>query len=195
MLKITRRSTLILSFVVLLVAMPAAHGAECLRVDFADSVRADGANLVLNGLGIRKATILAIKVYVAGLYLPQRSPDPGQILGSSQPWQLTLRFLRDVGASDIREAFDEGFRNALADKGAALRPQTDALKTQIMDIKKGQYITLANDPAKGVTVDVNGTAASPIAGADFATALLSIWLGPEPPNADLKTGLLGGRCE
>jgi hypothetical protein len=33
-----------------------------------------------------------------------------------------------------------------------------------------------------------------IKGDDFATAFLSIWLGPHPPNADLKSGLLGGAC-
>jgi hypothetical protein len=46
-----------------------------------------------------------------------------------------------------------------------------------------------------VTVDMNGAAGSPIQGPDFAMALLSVWLGPKPPNADLKAGLLGGKCE
>ena len=71
----------------------------------------------------------------------------------------------------------------------------DAMNAQIVEIKKGQYLTFTNDPAKGVTVDMNGAAGSPIQGPDFAMALLSVWLGPKPPNADLKTGLLGGACE
>ena len=33
-----------------------------------------------------------------------------------------------------------------------------------------------------------------IKGDDSARALVSIWLGPRPPSADLKTGLLGGQC-
>jgi len=33
-----------------------------------------------------------------------------------------------------------------------------------------------------------------IKGDDFARAFLSIWLGTHPPNAGLKTGLLGGAC-
>jgi hypothetical protein len=31
-----------------------------------------------------------------------------------------------------------------------------------------------------------------IEGKDFADALFSVWLGPEPVQADLKTALLGG---
>src|SRR5262245_6919743 len=46
-----------------------ALGAECLAVKVPDSVKTGGADLVLNGLGIRKATFLEVKVYVAALYL------------------------------------------------------------------------------------------------------------------------------
>jgi hypothetical protein len=44
-------------------------------------------------------------------------------------------------------------------------------------------------------VDVNGAGGNAIEGADFATTLLSIWIGREPPNEDIKSGLLGGKCK
>ena len=50
-------------------------GAECLKVKVPDSVKAGNTDLVLNGLGIRKATFVKVKVYVAGLYLPQKSGE------------------------------------------------------------------------------------------------------------------------
>jgi hypothetical protein len=171
-----------------------AVGAECLDVKVPDSVKAGGADLELNGLGIRKATFLEVKVYVAALYLPQKSGDTGKIIGANQPWQLALHFVRDVDASDIRDAFDEGFEKT-GDKLAALRPRIDALNAQMVDFKKGQYVSFASDPAKGVAVDVNGAGGSAIEGADFAAALLAVWIGKEPPNEDLKSGLLGGKCE
>jgi hypothetical protein len=176
--------------------IPAAPtvGAECLDVKVPDSVKAGGTDLVLNGLGIRKATFLEVKVYVAGLYLPQKSGDSGKIIGANQPWQLALHFVRDVDASDIRDAFEEGFEKT-GDKLAALRPRIDDLNARMVDFKKGQYLSMANDPTKGVAVDVNGAAGSAIEGADFAAALLAVWIGEEPPNEDLKTGLLGGKCE
>lgn len=171
------------------------HAATCRDVQFPDSVKAAGADLVLNGLGIRKATLLSIKVYVAGLYLPQKSADAAAILRADARWQLVLRFVRDVGASDIRDAFQEGFEKAAGDKLAALTPRIAALKARMADFKTGQSLTFTHDPATGVAVDVNGSIGTPIEGADFAAALLAIWLGSKPPNQDLKTGLLGGACE
>ena len=172
-----------------------AFGAQCLKVKAPDSVKAGSADLVLNGLGIRKATFLNVKVYVAGLYLPQKSGDAGKIIGANQPWQLVLRFVRDVDASDIRDAFEEGFKKNSGDKLVALRPRIEALNARMVDFKEGQYLSFTNDAAKGVAVDVNGVGGAAIEGADFAAALLSIWIGREPPNEDLKSGLLGGKCE
>ena len=37
---------------------------------------------------------------------------------------------------------------------------------------------------------VNGT----IKGDDFAKAYLAIWLGGDPPNPEIKAGMLGGSC-
>jgi Chalcone isomerase-like len=170
-------------------------GAECLEVKVPDSVKAGGADLVLNGLGIRKATFLNVKVYVAGLYLPQKSGDAGKIIGGNEPWQLVLRFVRDVDASDIRDAWEEGFEKNAGDKLATLQPRIKTLNARMVDFKERQSLSFTNDPAKGVAVDVNGASGAVIEGEDFADALLSVWLGREPPNEDLKSGLLGGKCE
>ena len=194
MLKLARRSALVAALAIPVVSSAPALGAECLDVKVPDSVNVGGADLALNGLGIRKATFLKVKVYVAGLYLPQKANDAARVHGG-QPWQLALHFVRDVDASDIRDAFEEGFEKAAADKLAALRPRIDALKAQMVDFKTGHYLSFANDPSHGVVVDVNGASGSAIEGADFAAALLAVWIGKEPPNEDLKAGLLGGKCE
>jgi hypothetical protein len=170
-------------------------GADCIKVKIPDSVKASGTDLVLNGLGIRKATFLNVEVYVAGLYLPQKSGDPTKIIGANQPWQLVLRFVRDVDASDIRDAWEEGFKKNSGDKLVALQPRIKTLNARMVDFKEGQYLAFTEDPAKGVAVDVNGASGGAIEGPDFANALLSIWLGREPPNDDLKSGLLGGKCK
>jgi hypothetical protein len=49
-------------------------------------------------------------------------------------------------------------------------------------------------PGVGVEVNVNATAKSTLKGDDFAKAFLSIWLGADPPNPEIKAGLLGGAC-
>jgi hypothetical protein len=189
----------LLAFAVALLApvslSTSALGAECIGVTVPDSAKVGSADLVLNGLGIRKATMLSVKVYVAGLYLPEKSTDADAILGADRPWRLVLRFVRDVGASDIRDALDEGFENTVPDKLDALQSRIDALNAQVVDFKEGQYLSYDYDPAQGTVIDVNGKTGNPIEGADFANALLAISIGPEPPNEDLKTGLLGGKCE
>jgi hypothetical protein len=176
------------------VAAPAL-GAVCREVQFADSATVGGAELVLNGMGLRKVTFLKVKVYVAGLYLGEATGDAGRILGSNQPWRLALHFLREVEASDIRDAFLEGFEKATGVIPDELRPRIEALNAMMVDFEEGDSLAFANDPAKGVTAEINGGAVGAIEGADFAVAFLSIWLGPEPPNEDLKSGLLGGACE
>ena len=61
------------------------------------------------------------------------------------------------------------------------------------DIKSGQRMTFILKPGQGTQVDVNGAVKGTIKGEDFAKALLSIWLG-DPPNPEIKSGLLGGAC-
>ncbi|HUK09596.1 MAG TPA: chalcone isomerase family protein [Stellaceae bacterium] len=195
MVKFLRQGSAAIALAVVLVSAVPALAATCQNVTFPDSVKAGNAELLLNGLGLRKATMFNVKVYVAGLYLPQKSSDAGQILAANRPWRLELRFVRDVGVSGIRNAWQEGFENSAPDKLATLQPRIDTLKAAMTDFKTGQSLVFANDPATGVTVAANGAPGQPIAGADFATGLLAIWLGPKPPNADLKTGVLGGKCE
>ena len=174
-------------------ALPAL-GADCIGVQFPDHVKVGNNDLVLNGLGIRKATIFSVKVYVSGLYLPERSGNDEQILTSDQPWQQVLHFVHDVDASDIRDAFDDGFKNAAGNNLEALRERIEALKTEMIDFKTGHALSYAYEPNVGTVIDVNGKT-STIEGADFAAALLTISIGPEPPNEDLKSGLLGGKCD
>ena len=62
------------------------------------------------------------------------------------------------------------------------------------DMKTGQRLAFVHKPGAGVQVDVNGTVKGTIKGDDFAKAFFGIWLGANPPNPGLKTGLLGGSC-
>lgn len=192
---LTRLAAIAFALTVPVALSTPASTAECIGVQVPDSVKVGDTELVLNGLGLRKATLLKVKVYVAALYLPQKSANAGQILGADQPWELSLHFVHDVDASEIRDAFDEGFEKAAGDKLNALSKRIDTLKSQMVDFNEGQYLSYAYEPAKGTVVDANGKSGNAIEGADFAAALLKISIGPEPPNEELRSGLLGGKCE
>ena len=60
------------------------------------------------------------------------------------------------------------------------------------DMKEGDVVTMTIVPGKGTTVVVNGVTKGTIEGDDFAEALVSVWVGTEPPTAEFKQGVLGG---
>lgn len=189
-----------LLFLITAISVPLVFGtpalaATCRDVNVPDSATVGDANLLLNGLGLRKATFLSVKVYVAGLYLAQKTGDAAQILGTDQSWRLALHFVRDVDGEDIREAFTEGFDKSTGDKAEPLRPRIEALNALVPDLKVGDRLVFTHVAGQGVTVEFNDAPKGAVEGADLAQAMLGIWLGPEPPNDDLKTGLLGGACE
>jgi hypothetical protein len=133
-------------------------------------------------------------VYVAALYVARPTNDPNVLLGSNTPSELILQFVRDVGAGDIKAAWEEGFANNAKGQLPALKDRIAVLNGWMSDIATGQRLTFSFNPGMGVTVNVNGAVKGTIKGDDFARTLLSIWLGTEPPNPEVKAGLLGGAC-
>jgi hypothetical protein len=172
-----------------------ALAAECDGISFPDQAVVDGSPLSLNGLGLRLATMLKVKVYVAGLYVASPAKNAQAILGASTPKRLVLHFVRDVDAGELSEAWDDGFEHNAKSQLPALRSRVEKLKSSMSDMKSGELLVFTIRPAAGVEVDVNGRVAGRIEGDDFSKAFLSIWLGEHPPNPGLKTGLLGGRCD
>jgi hypothetical protein len=189
-----RKLLVIVAGVVGALGVGAVQGKECKGVNFPDTVQVDGAALTLNGLGLRQATMLKVNVYVAALYLPKASTDADAILGSISNAQLVLQFVRDVDASDIAKGWDEGFARNSKAQLPALKDRIATVNGWMTDIKSGQRMTFTFKPGAGVEVNVNGVAKGTVKGDDFARAFLAIWLGAEPPNPELKAGLLGGAC-
>jgi len=171
-----------------------AQGKECKGVTFPDTAQVEGATLTLNGLGLRQATMFKVNVYVAALYVAKTSNDPNAILGSTAPRELILQFVRDVGAADIAKGWEEGFAKNAKGELPALKDRIAMLEGWMADMKTGQRMTFVFTPGTGVQVNVNGAVKGTIKGDDFAKAFLSIWLGADPPNPEIKTGLLGGAC-
>ena len=102
--------------------------------------------------------------------------------------------MRDVGASDISKGWDEGFAKNAKGQLPALKERIATLSGWMTDLKTGQRLTFIFRPGGGVQVDVSGTVKGTIKGDDFGKAFLSIWLGSDPPNPEIKGGLLGGAC-
>ena len=172
----------------------AASAAEVDGVPIPDKTRVGRADLVLNGAGLRKRAFF--RVYVIGLYVPQKATSPAALLEQPGTKRVSIHMLRDVGADSFTEALADGIRANQSEADAkALEPrikQLGAIMAQIGEAKKGMAIALDWD-GKGTQLLVEGKpAGQPIPGEDFYRALLRIWLGDKPVQDDLKKKLLGG---
>jgi hypothetical protein len=185
---------------VMLVGMLAAFGVEtavakeCHGINVPEQVQVQASPLMLNGLGLRQATMFKVNVYVAALYVAQKSTDANAILASNTPKKLVLHFVRDVDGADLTKAWDEGFEHNAQEQLPALKTRIEQLKGWMADMKSGQQLAFTHKPGAGIEVEVNGAVQGTVEGDDFARAFLAIWLGAKPPNPDLKAGLLGGAC-
>lgn len=75
---------------------------------FDAAARVGGTDLVLNGVGVRRRFF--IPVYVAGLYVPERSSDPETLLKQRGPRRMSMRFVREVEADLFMTSLNEGMR-------------------------------------------------------------------------------------
>jgi len=186
--------TLASAFVATLGFAPPAAARECDGVSFPEHIQAGGETLTLNGLGLRKATVFNIRVYVGALYLAHPTSDAQAILSSKGPAEIELRFVFRVTAGQLRNAWKEGFGKSAAGELTQLQSRIDRLNGWMTGVKSGQRMTFLRTPGVGIEYAIDGVVKGTITGDDFARAFFSIWLGPSPPNAELRAGLLGGAC-
>jgi Chalcone isomerase-like len=158
-----------------------------------DSAKIEGQELTLNGAGIR--TRMFIKVYVAGLYLEQKANAAGAILGNKGVKRLALHIMRDLKADVFSSALQDGL-NANNSAGELAKvdgkiKEFSGIISGLGGVKKGDLVQLDYLPVAGTRVVINGEAKGVIGGEDFFRALLKVWLGEKPIDADLKKNLLG----
>ncbi|UCE32226.1 MAG: chalcone isomerase family protein [Burkholderiales bacterium] len=171
-----------------------AQAAELRGQKFDDGVTLGGSALELNGLGLR--SILFLKFYVAGLYVPRKETSAEALLAQTGPRRLMLKMLSEVGAGRMAKLFREGIeKNHDQAALAALSARIDRLTATIASIgTAAEGDSVAIDFVDGATrIAVNGRAVGePIPGDDFYAAVLRIFIGEHPADDDLKQGLLGG---
>ncbi len=159
------------------------------NVNLSDTAQVGNTTLVLNGMGLR--TKYMVKVYVAGLYVPQKSSDPTAILKPENSRRIVMHFVRDVSKNQLTDGFAESFENNTPDAAKSLKAEIDHLFAVLDSVKEGEEIVFTYLAGKGTTIALGDKEKLTITTPEFATMLFSVWLGPKPPNASLKKGLLG----
>ncbi len=172
-----------------------AQQAELEGVKLEPAAQVGAATLQLNGAGLR--TRAFFKVYVAALYVPQKSTDAAALLAQKGPRRIVLTMLRNVDAESFAGALNDGLKANHSDTQlAGWKAQIDGLNASLKAVgeaRKGDVIQIEFTPEAGTRVLVNGQPkGAALPGEDFITALLRIWLGDKPADGALKKGMLGG---
>jgi hypothetical protein len=170
------------------------QAAQIIGVKMDDHAKVGNSSLTLNGLGVRKFSVvlgITVNVYVAGLYVEKPSKDAGEILNAPGPKLLRMHFTHEISKESFRKAWSESF-----EKNCPSGPACEAQKAQLKQLNDLMVDVNEDDIMDCVflkdktQITVRGKLLGEIAGAEFEKTLLKAWIG-EPPNPELKAGLLG----
>ena len=169
-----------------------AASANALTVDsinFEDKVNVAGKELVINGVGIRKATFLKIKVYYGALYLSEKHTNAAEFLQTETPKQIISHFVRDVDVKDLKKTYLEAFQGANKETYKNLLPTLEAFNANLGDIKKGERMIITFLP-DGAILNFAGKSFPKVGDGNFSKALLNMYF-INPLDQGLTNGLLG----
>ncbi|MBV8666529.1 MAG: chalcone isomerase family protein [Burkholderiaceae bacterium] len=173
-----------------------AEATEVAGVKFDDTAIVANQELKLNGAGIRHKFI--VKVYVAGLYLPERKNTLTDILALPGSKRITLTLLRDIDPDTLGQAFMDGIKkNSDMNERARIIGQMTTfgnLFATVPELKKGDVLTVDWIPGGGTACSLNGKkVGDSIPDVAFYNALVKIWLGSKPADESLKAAMLGAK--
>jgi chalcone isomerase-like protein len=182
--------TAIPALLALFLALPAGAGTLA-GITLPDKTEVNGKSLVLNGMGLRKKFV--IKVYVGGLYLPQKERSAAKVLGADVPRRILMHFIYDVSKDQMCEAWEEGLEANTPNASAEVKKNFKTLCTWMDGVGEGQELVLTYVPGEGTHVEVGGKMKGTLPGKPTADAILSNWIGQDPaPGEDFKKAVLGG---
>ena len=161
-------------------------------VNVAGSMKMSDKVLALNGAGIRKK--LFIEVYVGSLYTTTKTSNGEALAKADEPQVMRIHITSGMVTSDkMADATKEGFEKSTGGNTAPIKDKIEKFVALFKReaITKGNVFDLAYVPGSGVSASKNGKLLETIPGLDFKTALFSMWVGANPVDDGLKTGLLG----
>ena len=99
----------------------AAVAASLAGVEVPDTANVASTPLLLNGVGLR--TKVFFKIYVGGLYLPQKSGDAAAIVAGTGPDRVLMHMIYTVSKDQFSDAWEDGFKDNDAQDYTALHEQ------------------------------------------------------------------------
>jgi len=158
-------------------------------VVFDKTIAVNSRTLALIGAGLLRYRVV-FKGYVAALYL-ERGNASGEVF-QDIPKSLVIDYFHAIDAQAFISSTRQGFMNNLSrEQMEAIEQRARTLDSLYRDVKPGDRYSFTYIPGIGSQIALNGKILGTIKGLDFANAMLSIWLGPNPLDPALKKALLG----
>jgi len=176
----------------LILLMPCVSTAtEVEGVKLADSLTVDARPLQLNGAGVR--TKFFFDIYVGALYRREIVRKAEAVLAVPAPSVVTMDFLyKAVDAEKLRDGWVEGFReNLSAEAMRKLESRLAKFNSFFGNARRGDRYRFNFRTDGSTAVMFNGKLVGTVNGEDFQRALLAVWLGDRPADADLKRTMIG----
>ncbi len=192
-----RRTFIVSAALVALSGSPLAlaqSATEVAGVKYEPSVQVGNSRLQLNGAGIRYKAVF--KVYTAGLYLGGKAATTDAVLAAPGAKRMHIVMLRDIDGNELGKLFTRGMQDNAPREEFSKSIAGTIRMSEIFSARKkllsGENFSVDYVPGVGTTVLVNGKPqAEPIKEPEFFSALMRIWLGNNPADAQLKDALLG----
>ena len=167
-----------------------AAGLNAAEIDgryFKESLTADNTTLNLTGVGLLR--YWGFKAYVGAFYLEEGCTIEEAL--SDRAKRIEIEYQRPIQGKDFGPATNKGIaKNVDQEIYQRLRPQIDFHNSLYEDVQPRDRYSLTYIPGKGTELALNGEPKGIIEGAEFASALFSIWLGPDPLNQSFKNQIL-----
>ena len=160
---------------------------------FPPKVKVGSKELQKNGKGLCEWGFFQIDLDHAALYLEQRSKDAKRIVKSDQAKRIHLYFVRDLSTKQLKKAWNAAFKVNAGKELPKYAKRVEQLNGMMSDIKDGQSMVFTHKPGVGLHVVIRGQEKGTIKGDDFARMFFTLYLGDNPPDEDLKKGLLAIR--
>tara|TARA_R110001592_G_scaffold238227_2_gene497742 strand:+ start:33056 stop:33751 length:696 start_codon:yes stop_codon:yes gene_type:complete len=157
-----------------------------------DSIKLGENHLYLNGAGQRSK--LFIDLYVAALYLQNKSADAQAIINANEVMLIQIHVISNLITSEnLTRGTKEGFEKSTNNHTEGIQEQIDDFFLAFKEpIKTGDIFEIVYLPEKGVTVIKNRHVKKRLPeNIPFKRALFGIWLSDRPAQESLKNRLLG----
>lgn len=163
---------------------------------FAMTAKVDTHKLCLNGTGTRLKA--GEKLYAIGLYLPSKAHREDTAKALLGPRRVHIVALSSLDATSLIDSLRDGITENTSPTAQGfiveeLR-QLEAIMGELTAISRGDAIDFDWIPGRGAFVYYNGRLLSnPVRGKALYDAVLSIWLGENSLDKEIREGLLDSK--